>query len=165
MSGPSQSREVYPFGTAKLSHADGSNFKVNCHRLKHYGGDTPPLDSPNKFNEASRVRLICPVLTQASHPLCEIRVGNNNKYAIVSVTIQQDISVFPPMTSPVIGPVPRPGSPNVHGPLPTTTTTTVATTTTTLPLPPQPQQGPSDPILIKRMGELEEFIANLVEEN
>ncbi|GJX64010.1 hypothetical protein Tco_0298353 [Tanacetum coccineum] len=47
--------------------------------------------------------------------------------SMVSVTIQQDISVFPPMTSPVI--------------------------------------GPSDPILIKRMGELEEFIANLVEEN
>ncbi|GJU95189.1 reverse transcriptase domain-containing protein [Tanacetum coccineum] len=36
--------EVYPYGTAKLSHTDGSNFKVNCHRLKHYyGGDTPPL--------------------------------------------------------------------------------------------------------------------------
>ncbi|GJS42947.1 hypothetical protein Tco_0567990 [Tanacetum coccineum] len=85
--------------------------------------------------------------------------------SMVSVTIQQDISVFPPMTSPVIGPVPRPDSPNVHWPLPTTTTTTAATTTTTLPLPPQPQQGPSDPILIKRMGELEEFIANLVEEN
>nr|GEY80432.1 DNA-directed DNA polymerase [Tanacetum cinerariifolium] len=27
--------EVYLYGTAKLSHADGSNFKVNCHRLKH----------------------------------------------------------------------------------------------------------------------------------
>ncbi|GKB40211.1 hypothetical protein Tco_0885153, partial [Tanacetum coccineum] len=85
--------------------------------------------------------------------------------SMVSVTIQQDTSVIPPMTSPVIGPVPRPDSPNVHWPLPTTTTTTAATTTTTLPLPPQPQQGPSDPILIKRMGELEEFIANLVEEN
>ncbi|GJT69733.1 retrovirus-related pol polyprotein from transposon TNT 1-94 [Tanacetum coccineum] len=36
---------------------------------------------------------------------------------------------------------------------------------TTLPLPPQPQQGPSDPIIIKRMGELEELIVNLVEEN
>ncbi|GKF15432.1 hypothetical protein Tco_0056894, partial [Tanacetum coccineum] len=48
--------------------------------------------------------------------------------SMVSVTIQQDISVFPPMTSPVI--------------------------------------GPSDPIIIKRMGELlEEFIAILVEEN
>ncbi|GKE71398.1 hypothetical protein Tco_1529470, partial [Tanacetum coccineum] len=84
--------------------------------------------------------------------------------SMVSVTIQQDISVFPPMTSLVIGPVPIQDSPNVHEPLPTTTTTT-ATTTTTLPLPPQPQQGPSDPILIKRIGELEEFIANLVEEN
>ncbi|GKE48784.1 reverse transcriptase domain-containing protein [Tanacetum coccineum] len=40
--------EVYPYGTAKLSHADGSNFKVNCHRLKHYyGGDTPPLVIPD----------------------------------------------------------------------------------------------------------------------
>ncbi|GJS89751.1 hypothetical protein Tco_0772387 [Tanacetum coccineum] len=82
--------------------------------------------------------------------------------SMVSVTVQQDTSVIPPMTSPVIGPVPRPDSPNVHWPLPTTT---AATTTTTLPLPPQPLQGPSDPIIIKRMGELEEFIANLVEEN
>ncbi|GJT54970.1 hypothetical protein Tco_0990024 [Tanacetum coccineum] len=39
------------------------------------------------------------------------------------------------------------------------------TTTTTLPLPPQPQQGSSDSILIKRMGELEQHIADLVEEN
>ncbi|GJY39073.1 hypothetical protein Tco_0425437 [Tanacetum coccineum] len=54
-------------------------------------------------------------------------------------------------------------------PSPTTTTTTAAptttTTTTTLPLPPQPQQGSSDSILIKRMGELEQHIADLVEEN
>ncbi|GJY31480.1 hypothetical protein Tco_0414975 [Tanacetum coccineum] len=45
------------------------------------------------------------------------------------------------MMSSVIGPVPRPDSPNVHWPLPTTITTT-STTTTTLPLPPQPQQAP-----------------------
>ncbi|GJW22518.1 reverse transcriptase domain-containing protein [Tanacetum coccineum] len=33
---------------ARLSHPDGSNFKVNCHRLKHYyGGDTPPLVIPD----------------------------------------------------------------------------------------------------------------------
>ncbi|GJU83825.1 hypothetical protein Tco_1291371 [Tanacetum coccineum] len=85
--------------------------------------------------------------------------------SMVSVTVQQDTSVIPPMTSSVISPVPRPDSPNVHWPLPTTTTTTSATTTTTLPLPPQPQQGPSDPIIIKRIGELEELIATLVEEN
>nr|GEW53798.1 reverse transcriptase domain-containing protein [Tanacetum cinerariifolium] len=44
-SGPFMISEVYPYGTAKLVHADGSNFKVSCHRLKHYhGGDTPPLE-------------------------------------------------------------------------------------------------------------------------
>nr|GEV25287.1 reverse transcriptase domain-containing protein [Tanacetum cinerariifolium] len=47
-SGPFIISEVYPYGTAKLVHSDGSNFKVNCHRLKHYhGGDTPPLEIPN----------------------------------------------------------------------------------------------------------------------
>ncbi|GJT50819.1 hypothetical protein Tco_0976976 [Tanacetum coccineum] len=89
--------------------------------------------------------------------------------SMVSVTIQQDTSIIPPMTSPVIDLVSRPDSPNVHWPLPTTTTTTAAptttTTTTTLPLPPQPQQGSSDSILIKRIGELEQHIVNLVEEN
>nr|GFA48737.1 reverse transcriptase domain-containing protein [Tanacetum cinerariifolium] len=44
-SGPFTISEVYPYGTAKLVHTDGSNFKVNCHRLKHYhGGDIPPLE-------------------------------------------------------------------------------------------------------------------------
>nr|GEV15950.1 reverse transcriptase domain-containing protein [Tanacetum cinerariifolium] len=47
-SGPFTITEVYPYGTAKLSHADGSNFKVNCHRLKHYyGGDVPPMVIPD----------------------------------------------------------------------------------------------------------------------
>ncbi|GJU10197.1 reverse transcriptase domain-containing protein [Tanacetum coccineum] len=47
-SGPFTITEVYPYGTAKLSHANGSNFKVNCHRLKqYYGGDTPPLVIPD----------------------------------------------------------------------------------------------------------------------
>nr|GEW65526.1 hypothetical protein [Tanacetum cinerariifolium] len=40
--------EVYPYGSAKLSHANGSNFKVNCHRLKYYhGGDVPPMGIPD----------------------------------------------------------------------------------------------------------------------
>nr|GEU46438.1 reverse transcriptase domain-containing protein [Tanacetum cinerariifolium] len=44
-SSPFTITEVYPYGTAKLSHADGSNFKVNCHHLKHYyGGDVPPME-------------------------------------------------------------------------------------------------------------------------
>ncbi|GJT87939.1 hypothetical protein Tco_1069656 [Tanacetum coccineum] len=89
--------------------------------------------------------------------------------SMVSITIQQDTSIIPPMTSPVIDLVSRPDSPNVHWPLPTTTTTTAAptttTTTTTLPLPPQLQQGSSESLLIKRMGELEQYIADRIEEN
>nr|GFA68532.1 reverse transcriptase domain-containing protein [Tanacetum cinerariifolium] len=47
-SGPFTISEVYPYGTEKLLHSDGSNFKVNCHRLKHYhGGDPPPLEIPD----------------------------------------------------------------------------------------------------------------------
>nr|GFA71216.1 reverse transcriptase domain-containing protein [Tanacetum cinerariifolium] len=47
-SGPFTIFEIYPYGTAKLIHPDGCNFKVNCHRLKHYhGGDPPPLDIPD----------------------------------------------------------------------------------------------------------------------
>nr|GEU52058.1 reverse transcriptase domain-containing protein [Tanacetum cinerariifolium] len=46
-SGPFTVSEIYPYGTAKLTHPDGCNFKVNCHRLKHYhGGDPPPLEIP-----------------------------------------------------------------------------------------------------------------------
>nr|GFB32777.1 reverse transcriptase domain-containing protein [Tanacetum cinerariifolium] len=44
-SGPFTISEIYHYGTAKLIHPDGCNFKVNCHRLKHYhGGDPPPLE-------------------------------------------------------------------------------------------------------------------------
>ncbi|GKB37585.1 reverse transcriptase domain-containing protein, partial [Tanacetum coccineum] len=40
--------KVFPYGTAKISHVDGSNFKVNCHRIKHYfGGDTPTMVVPD----------------------------------------------------------------------------------------------------------------------
>nr|GEU44421.1 reverse transcriptase domain-containing protein [Tanacetum cinerariifolium] len=47
-SGPFTIAEIYPYGTAKLVHPDGCNFKVNCHRLKHYhGGDPPPLEIPD----------------------------------------------------------------------------------------------------------------------
>nr|GFB50179.1 reverse transcriptase domain-containing protein [Tanacetum cinerariifolium] len=47
-SGPFTISEIYPYGTAKLIHLDGCNFKVNCHRLKHYhGGDPPPLEIPD----------------------------------------------------------------------------------------------------------------------
>ncbi|GJX38969.1 hypothetical protein Tco_0252272 [Tanacetum coccineum] len=87
---------------------------------------------------------------------------------MVSVTIHQDTSVIPPITSPMIDLVSRPDSPNVHQPLLTTTTATATTTTTimtTIPLPPQLQQVSSDSILINRLGELEQHIADLVDAN
>nr|GEY81345.1 reverse transcriptase domain-containing protein [Tanacetum cinerariifolium] len=44
-SGPFIISKIYPYGTAKLVHPDGCNFKVSCHRLKHYhGGDPPPME-------------------------------------------------------------------------------------------------------------------------
>nr|GEX91910.1 reverse transcriptase domain-containing protein [Tanacetum cinerariifolium] len=47
-SGPFTISEIYPYGTAKLIHPDGCNFKVNCHRLKHYHRCDPPLlEIPN----------------------------------------------------------------------------------------------------------------------
>ncbi|GJV83563.1 reverse transcriptase domain-containing protein [Tanacetum coccineum] len=50
-SGPFTITEVFPYDTAKLSHSDESNFKVNCHRLKHYfGGDTPTMVVPEVLN-------------------------------------------------------------------------------------------------------------------
>nr|GFB48540.1 reverse transcriptase domain-containing protein [Tanacetum cinerariifolium] len=49
-SGPFTIVEIYPYGTAKLIHPDGCNFKVNCHHLKHYhGGDPPPLEIPDVY--------------------------------------------------------------------------------------------------------------------
>nr|GEV94771.1 reverse transcriptase domain-containing protein [Tanacetum cinerariifolium] len=47
-SGPFTISEIYPYRTAKLTHSDGSNFKMNCHRLKHYhGGGSPPFEIPD----------------------------------------------------------------------------------------------------------------------
>nr|GEX92759.1 hypothetical protein [Tanacetum cinerariifolium] len=69
--------------------------------------------------------------------------------SMVSVTIQQDTSAIPPMTTPTIDLTSRPDSPNAHRPLQATateTTMTTTTTTTTHPPPPQPQQSTTDSI-------------------
>ncbi|GJX41989.1 hypothetical protein Tco_0256979 [Tanacetum coccineum] len=83
---------------------------------------------------------------------------------MVSIIIHQDTSAIPPMTSPVIDLISTPDSPNEHRPLPAVATATTKTTTsiTTLPLPPQPQQSTIDSILIKRIDELGQHMADLV---
>nr|GEX95380.1 reverse transcriptase domain-containing protein [Tanacetum cinerariifolium] len=46
--GPFIVAHVFPYGTIELSQADGPNFKVNDHRLKHYfGRDIPQLVVPD----------------------------------------------------------------------------------------------------------------------
>ncbi|GJW98014.1 hypothetical protein Tco_0179822 [Tanacetum coccineum] len=84
--------------------------------------------------------------------------------SMVFVTIHQDTSAIPPMTSQVIDFISRTNYPNEYRPLPATVTVTATTTTTitTLPLPPQPQQSTTNSILIKRIGELEQHMADLV---
>ncbi|GKC11540.1 hypothetical protein Tco_1008322, partial [Tanacetum coccineum] len=98
----------------------------------------------------------------------EKTTAENEVESMVSITIHQDTSTIPFMTSPVIDLIPRPDSFNEHRSLPATATVTATTTTTTittLTLPPQPQQGSSDSILIQRIGELEQHMADLVQAN
>nr|GEW31065.1 reverse transcriptase domain-containing protein [Tanacetum cinerariifolium] len=46
--GPFTIAIVFPYGTVELSQANGPNFKVNGHRVKHYfGGDVPQLVVPD----------------------------------------------------------------------------------------------------------------------
>ncbi|GJY74277.1 reverse transcriptase domain-containing protein [Tanacetum coccineum] len=46
--GPFTVAQVFPYGTIELSQADGPNFKVNGHRLKHYfEGDIPHMVVPD----------------------------------------------------------------------------------------------------------------------
>ncbi|GJZ74226.1 E-beta-farnesene synthase [Tanacetum coccineum] len=88
--------------------------------------------------------------------------------SMVTVPIHQDTSLVPPMTTPVIDlTTSQSDSPTVHAPLPTSTAiTTTITTTTTLPPPPlQPRQSTTDPILLQHIGELEQHMANLIQDN
>ncbi|GKE75540.1 hypothetical protein Tco_1537581, partial [Tanacetum coccineum] len=72
--------------------------------------------------------------------------------SMVSVSIHQDTSSVPPMTTSVIDLTMM----QSDSPLPTSTATTlIITTTTTLPPPPPPPQSTTDPILVRRIGKLE----------
>ncbi|GJX55114.1 hypothetical protein Tco_0285011 [Tanacetum coccineum] len=87
--------------------------------------------------------------------------------SMVTVPIHQDTSSVPPMTTPVIDlTMSQSDSPTIHALLPTstTTTTTITTTTTLPPPPPQPQQSTTYLILLQRIGELEQHMANLIQD-
>nr|GFB13609.1 reverse transcriptase domain-containing protein [Tanacetum cinerariifolium] len=79
-SGPFTISEIYPYGTAKLIHPDGCNFKVNCHRLKHYhGGDPPPLEIPDDYPPMVE-DFLCRILSRfprPSYPLIDFSLGKS----------------------------------------------------------------------------------------
>ncbi|GJW62206.1 hypothetical protein Tco_0111541 [Tanacetum coccineum] len=81
--------------------------------------------------------------------------------SMVSVPIYQDTSSVPPMTTLVIDLMTM----QSDSPLLTSaSTTSIITTTITLPPRPLPQST-TDPILVRRIGELEQYIADLLQNN
>nr|GFA88161.1 reverse transcriptase domain-containing protein [Tanacetum cinerariifolium] len=63
--GPFTIAKVFPYGMGELFQANGPNFKVNGHRVKHYfGGDVPQLDYP----DCEVFRALSFSFTRASHP-------------------------------------------------------------------------------------------------
>ncbi|GJT41409.1 hypothetical protein Tco_0941274 [Tanacetum coccineum] len=84
--------------------------------------------------------------------------------SMVTVPIHQDTSSVPPMTTPVIDlTMMQSDSPLLKS----TATTSIITTTTTITIQPtpQPQQSTTDLILVRRIGELEEHMADLLQDN
>ncbi|GKA66764.1 hypothetical protein Tco_0766572 [Tanacetum coccineum] len=80
--------------------------------------------------------------------------------SMVTVPIHQDTSSVPPITTLVIDLITsQADSLTGHAPLLTSTSTTTTITTTTLPPPPlQPQHSTTDPIIIRRIGELKQHM-------
>nr|GEW47906.1 uncharacterized mitochondrial protein AtMg00810-like [Tanacetum cinerariifolium] len=85
--------------------------------------------------------------------------------SVVSITIQQDMSSIPPLTSSIIDLTSRPESPKVHQQLKATATKTTITTTTLLPPPYQQQQSTVEAMMMKRISKLEHIMANLIQKN
>nr|GFA92299.1 reverse transcriptase domain-containing protein [Tanacetum cinerariifolium] len=79
-SSPFTISKIYPYGTAKLIHPDGCNFKVNCYRLKHYhGGDPPPLEILDDYLPKIE-DFLCRILSwfpRPSYPLIDFSLGKS----------------------------------------------------------------------------------------
>nr|GFB15990.1 hypothetical protein [Tanacetum cinerariifolium] len=85
--------------------------------------------------------------------------------SMVNVTIKQAMSSISLMTSPIIYLTSRPESLKEHQQIKATTTDTTTTTTTTLPPPPAQQQSITEAMMVKRIGEFEHIMANLIQVN
>nr|GFB33364.1 hypothetical protein [Tanacetum cinerariifolium] len=169
-----------PAGPSRASRAPGASGSSQV---------PPPPPPPSSTNQEKQVLLEDPVsssgtLSSLQHLSKDISFGDlffsdkpldaeNDKAtaetkveSMVSVTIQQNMSSIPPMTSPIIDLTLRPESPKVHQQFKATTTkTTITTTTTTLPPPPAQQQSTAEAMMMKRISKLEHIMANLIQEN
>nr|GEZ36014.1 hypothetical protein [Tanacetum cinerariifolium] len=85
--------------------------------------------------------------------------------SMVNVLIQQALSSISLMKSPIIDLTSRPESPKVHQQFKATITDTTTTTTTTLQPPQAQQQSTAEAMRVKRIGELEHIMANLIQVN
>nr|GEZ76776.1 hypothetical protein [Tanacetum cinerariifolium] len=84
---------------------------------------------------------------------------------MVNVLIQQALSLIPLQTSPIIDLSSRLESPKAHQQFKATTTDTTTTTTTMLPPPQALQQSTTEAMMVKRIGELEHIMADLIQVN
>nr|GEX39388.1 DNA-directed DNA polymerase [Tanacetum cinerariifolium] len=73
-SGPFTIVKVFPYGTVELFQANGPNFKVNGHRVKHYfGGDVPQLDYPDC--EVFRALMVCLRIAKVAMGFCGVKAN------------------------------------------------------------------------------------------
>nr|GFA61423.1 reverse transcriptase domain-containing protein [Tanacetum cinerariifolium] len=95
--GPFTISEIYPYGTAKLIHPDGCNFKVNCHRLKHYhGGGPPPLEISDDYFPMVE-DFLCRILSRfprPSYPLIDSSLGKSIFVIYIAYSL-----IVPPLCS------------------------------------------------------------------
>nr|GEY16354.1 hypothetical protein [Tanacetum cinerariifolium] len=101
----------------------------------------------------------------SDRPLDADKNAKTEVESMVNVPIQQAMSSISLMTLPIIDLTSRLESPKVHQQFKATTTDTTTTTTTTLPPPQVQQQSTTEAVMVKRIGELEHIMANLIQVN
>nr|GEY62478.1 hypothetical protein [Tanacetum cinerariifolium] len=125
--------------------------------------DVSTQPHPEQIDEGFTATAYPKVQENLKHTIEEQTTAETEAESMVFVTIQQDTSSIPPMTTPVIDLTSRPESPNVHQPLKAIATETT-TTTTIHPPPSQTQQSTRDSMLMKHISELEHIMANLIQD-
>nr|GEY31184.1 hypothetical protein [Tanacetum cinerariifolium] len=104
-------------------------------------------------------------VTNLQKPIMTKQLQKPKPESMVSVTIQQDMSSIPLMTTPRIDLTSRLESPKVHQLLKAIAIETSTTTAIILPPPSQQQQSIANAMMMKRISEIEHIMANLIQEN